>query len=146
MFFPRLCHSVGIILFGGFILHDFFHVLFFAERLSSPEGFIRLFYFITLPAFVILLLSGIWLIVQKPYYFKTEKWLQKKFIIAITIMFILIIGIFPQMKPLALNFEFNSDFSPTNSVYPFLIFAFLIIILFFINLAISLRHRLLSNQ
>lgn len=137
----RFLHFMGVIFFGGFIIYDFL------MRILSP-GFFRfssvtleIFYFFTVPAFLLILVSGILIIVQKPYYFKQEKWLQKKFFLSILIMFILIVGIFPEMRKFAVSSQQGSGENSLHFDFR-IFFSSLLTILFFLgNLLISLRHR-----
>ncbi|OPX33143.1 hypothetical protein B1H10_06490 [candidate division KSB1 bacterium 4484_188] len=133
IFFLRFVHYFSFMCFGGFFIHDFWIFIFSSS--SIPSVTIRIFYFITVPAFLILLISGVLLIVYNHYYFKREKWLQRKFIVVLGIMLLLIVAVFPEMKNMATAkrvFSFPLKIVLLNGM---------IILLFLWNLGIALRHR-----
>jgi len=138
----RFLHQLGFMCFGGFLLYDISTVLFSSSFSYFSEVHLRLFYFATLPAFLLLLITGILLIVEKPYYLKREKWLQKKFILSVVIMFVLILSVFPEMRRIAqVQTSHAGDLSSTLP-WRFLLSALFIILFMLTGLYHSLRHRL----
>ncbi len=137
----RMLHLLGIVCFGGFITHDL--VLFFLAGgnyfVNKPS--INLFYFFTLPLFILLLLTGIVLTVQRMYILKKESWLKKKFAAAAAIMFLLILGVFPVLKQAALN---PSTITQLPIKYPLALMG--IFLLFVYALYQALHHREMFHE
>ncbi len=142
----RFLHQLGFMCFGGFLLYDVFTVLFSSSFRFFSDVHLRLFYFATLPAFLLLLITGILLIVEKPYHLKKEKWLQKKFILSVIIMFVLILSVFPEMRRIAGMQSGQPGDISFSLPFRFLLPALIIILFLFIGLYISIRHRLVTEQ
>ena len=144
--FLRFLHQLGFMCFGGFLLYDFFTVLFSSSFSFFDQAHLRLFYFITIPAFLLLLLTGILLIVEKPYYLKREKWLQQKFIFSVIIMFVLILSVFPEMRKIAGHPTGQPADISSSLPLRFLLSSLVIILFLLFGLYISLHHRLQTEQ
>ena len=142
----RFFHYLGFLSFGGAVIHDFFKATLSSGYIFYDHISIKIFHFFSIPAFLIILISGILIIVQKPYYFKQEKWLQKKFIFSITIMIALIVGIFPEMKQFAISLSQTNGMPSSHLNIRFLISIIIVIVLLLLNLRISLKHRLLLSK
>ncbi len=137
----RLFHILGVVCFGGFIIHDVFLILLSGGSLLFSPNFINFFYFITLPFLVVLLISGILLTVDQSYLVKNEPWLKKKLILLAGILFLLIVGIFP-------GFKRAVQISASNSVPPkwFVLSLIAIVVLWFSNLVLALKHQELVRK
>lgn len=135
----RFLHATGRICFGGFILYGLLIVSFQPDILLTSGVYLKIFYFFTLPAILLVVLTGILLVVLEGYLFKKEKWLQRKALISLVIMFLLPIGVSPAYRHLAVHSPSSfSDYSPGTLFY---LSSVLIVILFLVNLLIALRQR-----
>lgn len=129
----RFFHHIGFMCFGGLILHDLLNLLFSSQLLLFGHTTFGIFYFVTIPMFVLILVSGILLIVHKSYYVKKEGWLKKKFVIMLAMMFVVIFGIFPETKSIVSS-------SPKFPLL-FMVSILFLLILLLANLSIALSHR-----
>jgi len=116
--------------------------------LWSPESiffnkdlFFSSFYFISIPSLTIILLSGIYLIVQKEYRVKSEHWLKQKSVIIMLILLLLIVFLLPSVRQLI---QFQSNGLKDAFFSPFLIIKIiltLIAVLLILSYHFSLQHR-----
>ncbi|GAB4335722.1 MAG: hypothetical protein Kow0037_16060 [Calditrichia bacterium] len=132
----RFFHLVGIIILGGFVTHDALSYIFLEQTPQLIADRLPLFYFVTLPAIIAVLISGILLIVLKPYYFRKEVWLQKKFFSTLVAMFVMFLGISTTFKEIAQTGAVPQKFSPL--FYSSFIFVFFIVLY---NLYLSIVWR-----
>ncbi len=138
----RFLHQVGAIGFGGLLFYQFLLFVLVRNKTPNLEIIVKIFYIFILPFFLLLVISGILLIVQRSYKFKYEKWLQQKFISAVVIMFLLTLGISPEIRNFTDSISSSKYSYSTDLSLKLILLTILVFALFIRNLSLALQHRI----